>query len=199
LTGFASEQHIPELRFSAIHLIWAQPYLNLAPRWTFVRGKFSDEALAGSFAATDERGIKSPYICCQKPRSLRVLGLSKLILREPTSGLENRLPRGSSYECADHTFFTASCTLGTISEANRRMLRSVCSWVPLQAPPGPVVPRWCQNQLTQTPGRVPMPRIWHTYAGSGRVTDGTRTRALRSHNPPTSVSRRCCRLQNQLR
>jgi hypothetical protein len=28
-----------------------------------------------------------------------------------------------------------------------------------------------------------MPRIQHTYAGSGRVTDGTRTRALRSHNP----------------
>src|ERR671916_2694047 len=33
---------------------------------------------------------------------------------------------------------------------------------------------------------------------SERVTDGTRTRVLRSHNPPTSVSRRCCRLQDRL-
>ena len=32
-----------------------------------------------------------------------------------------------------------------------------------------------------------------------RVTDGTRTRALRSHNPPTSVSRCCRMLQNRHR
>jgi hypothetical protein len=66
-------------------------------------------------------------------------------------------------------------------------------------PSGSVVPRWCQNQLAQTPSRVPMPRIQYIYAGSGRVTDGTRTRALLwSHNPPTPVSRGCPMLQNQL-
>src|SRR5215212_10139955 len=33
----------------------------------------------------------------------------------------------------------------------------------------------------------------------GRVADGARTRdLLQSHNPPTSVSWRCCRLQNRL-
>src|SRR5215211_432470 len=36
------------------------------------------------------------------------------------------------------------------------------------------------------------------YPANHRVTDGTRTRALRSHNPPTSVSGRCSMLQNQL-
>jgi hypothetical protein len=30
-----------------------------------------------------------------------------------------------------------------------------------------------------------------------RVTDGTRTRDLRSHNPMSSVSRHCCMLQNR--
>src|SRR5215204_4977964 len=34
---------------------------------------------------------------------------------------------------------------------------------------------------------------------SSRVTDGARTRALWSHNPPTSVSERCRKLQNPLR
>jgi hypothetical protein len=31
-----------------------------------------------------------------------------------------------------------------------------------------------------------------------RVTDGARTRDLRSHTPPTSVSGRCQELQNRL-
>ena len=45
---------------------------------------------------------------------------------------------------------------------------------------------------------VCVPYVRFTYAGSGRVTDGARTRDLRSHNPPTPVSKRCCMLQNRL-
>jgi len=44
----------------------------------------------------------------------------------------------------------------------------------------------------------PYPRFGLTYAEYERVTEGTRTRALRSHNPPTSVSGRCRMLQNRL-
>ena len=43
-----------------------------------------------------------------------------------------------------------------------------------------------------------LPHICLTYTESKRVADGTRTRALRSHNPLTCVSMRCCTLQNQL-
>src|SRR5215208_6542435 len=46
-----------------------------------------------------------------------------------------------------------------------------------------VVSKWCQMPTRQTPKRTPLPHIWLTYAGYGRVTDGTRTRDLRSHNP----------------
>ena len=46
-----------------------------------------------------------------------------------------------------------------------------------------VVPEWCQKHLAQTPEHSLLPRIWHTYAESERVTDGARTRDLRSHNP----------------
>jgi Nucleotidyl transferase len=48
------------------------------------------------------------------------------------------------------------------------------------------------------PKPMARPRMF-SYAGSERVTDGTRTRDLRSHNPPNPVSRRCRRLQNWLR
>ncbi len=36
------------------------------------------------------------------------------------------------------------------------------------------------------------------YPANGRVTDGDRTRDLRSHNPPNPVSSCCCMLQNRL-
>jgi hypothetical protein len=65
--------------------------------------------------------------------------------------------------------------------------------------PMAVVPKWCQKHLAQTPEHPLLPRIWHTYAESERVTDGTRTRALRSHNPTTSVATGCRALQNRLR
>jgi aryl-alcohol dehydrogenase-like predicted oxidoreductase len=41
----------------------------------------------------------------------------------------------------------------------------------------------CQDALTPTTRHVPTPRIQHTYAEYERVTDGARTRDLRSHNP----------------
>src|SRR5215207_9454270 len=54
----------------------------------------------------------------------------------------------------------------------------------------------------QTPDANTMPhpilRFTFTYAESSRVTDGARTRALRSHNPSTSVAKGCCGLQNRL-
>ena len=56
-----------------------------------------------------------------------------------------------------------------------------------------------RKRPTRTPGRVPILLFRLTYAGYARVTDGTRTRALRSHNPLPSVSRCCCMLQNRLR
>ena len=65
-------------------------------------------------------------------------------------------------------------------------------------PPIAVVPEWCQKRLAQTPEHPLLPRIWHTYAESERVTDGTRTRALRSHNPPTPVATGCRALQKRL-
>ena len=61
-----------------------------------------------------------------------------------------------------------------------------------------VVPEWCQKHLAQTQEHPLLPSIWHTYAETERVTDGTRTRALRSHNPPTPVVVRCHTLQNRL-
>src|SRR5215218_2545781 len=47
-------------------------------------------------------------------------------------------------------------------------------------------------------------KAWHKcrfriYPASQRVTDGARTRDLRSHNPLSSVSERCCTLQNRLK
>jgi hypothetical protein len=46
-----------------------------------------------------------------------------------------------------------------------------------------VVSKWCQKPPTRTPHYVPILRIWLTYGKSERVTDGARTRDLRSHNP----------------
>ena len=46
-----------------------------------------------------------------------------------------------------------------------------------------VMSEWCQKPPSPTPEHTSIPRIWLTYAESKRVTDGTRTRALRSHNP----------------
>ena len=46
-----------------------------------------------------------------------------------------------------------------------------------------VVPEWCQKHLTPLSEHPLHPRFWLTYAEIKRVTDGTRTRALRSHNP----------------
>jgi PAS domain-containing protein len=70
----------------------------------------------------------------------------------------------------------------------------------------------CQNLLGYTPEAIlrltlydlgppsrSFPQIPLSYANSERVTDGARTRALRSHNPLSSVSPSCPRLQNQLR
>jgi len=57
---------------------------------------------------------------------------------------------------------------------------------------------WCQIVLVVAPRLSFVPRIRLTYAESMRVTDGTRTRALRSHNPLTPVSGRCRMLHNRL-
>jgi hypothetical protein len=46
-----------------------------------------------------------------------------------------------------------------------------------------VMPEWCQKHPAQTPKHPLLPRFRLTYAKSERVTDGTRTRDLRSHNP----------------
>jgi hypothetical protein len=46
-----------------------------------------------------------------------------------------------------------------------------------------VVSKWCQMPPRQAPTTIPTSCILHTYAEYGRVTDGTRTRDLRSHNP----------------
>jgi hypothetical protein len=50
-----------------------------------------------------------------------------------------------------------------------------------------VVSEWCQKRQTRPPPRASIPCIWLTYAESKRVTDGARTRDLRSHNPMSSV------------
>ena len=46
-----------------------------------------------------------------------------------------------------------------------------------------VVSKWCQITSRQTPTDFSLPRIRLTYAEYERVTDGARTRDLRSHNP----------------
>jgi hypothetical protein len=51
----------------------------------------------------------------------------------------------------------------------------------------------------RTPKHILLPHISLIYAECRRVTDGTRTRALRSHNPPTLGSGRCPKLQYPLR
>ena len=65
--------------------------------------------------------------------------------------------------------------------------------------PAPVVYEWCKQVRANSPHYSPLSRILHSYAGFWWVTDGTRTRTLRSHNPPTPVSRCCRMLQNRLR
>jgi len=65
-------------------------------------------------------------------------------------------------------------------------------------PPVPVVYEWCKQVRANSPHYSPLSRILHSYAGFWWVTDGTRTRTLRSHNPPTSVSRCCLKFQNRL-
>ena len=56
-----------------------------------------------------------------------------------------------------------------------------------------------QNRVGQLRNRPRLRGIRLTYAVLSRVIDGARTRDLRSHNPPTSVSERCRVLQNRLR
>src|SRR5215216_1348378 len=46
-----------------------------------------------------------------------------------------------------------------------------------------VVSKWCQTTVRRPPNPTLFPRIRRTYAVYGRVTDGARTRDLRSHNP----------------
>jgi hypothetical protein len=48
-------------------------------------------------------------------------------------------------------------------------------------------------------GNLSLSAFWAYLCRYEKVTDGTRTRALRNHNPLTPVSRRCRMLQNQLR
>jgi integrase len=48
---------------------------------------------------------------------------------------------------------------------------------------GPSHPQWCQEHPTRTLQYVSILRIWLTYGESEGVTDGARTRDLRSHNP----------------
>ena len=45
-------------------------------------------------------------------------------------------------------------------------------------PPVPVVYEWCKQVLANAPYYSPLPRILHSYAVYGRVTDGARTRDL---------------------
>ena len=56
--------------------------------------------------------------------------------------------------------------------------------------------RCCQSASTPAIQQTYIPTIRLTYAECRRVTDGARTRDLRSHNPTTSVSTccRCCRI-----
>jgi hypothetical protein len=39
-----------------------------------------------------------------------------------------------------------------------------------------VVPKWCRQHLTHTPGQLSILRFRLTHAECGRVTDGARTR-----------------------
>src|SRR5215217_7878193 len=59
--------------------------------------------------------------------------------------------------------------------------------------------RWCQVASALCLRSPPSQNIGLIYAESARVTDGIRTRDLRSHNPPTSVAWGCPLLQNRLR
>jgi hypothetical protein len=59
-------------------------------------------------------------------------------------------------------------------------------------------PEWCQSTSTPAIRHDPILQIHLTYAEQMRVTDGARTRALRSHNPLSSVSRRRHMLHKQL-
>jgi hypothetical protein len=63
----------------------------------------------------------------------------------------------------------------------------------------PAKPEWCQKTPVAEQEPSSLPSFPLTYAELKRVTDGARTRDLRSHNPPTSVSGRCRTLQNRLR
>ena len=47
-------------------------------------------------------------------------------------------------------------------------------------------------------GNLSLPACSAYLYGFVRVTDGARTRDLRSHNPTTPVSGCCCMLQNRL-
>ena len=66
------------------------------------------------------------------------------------------------------------------------------------ASPPPVVSRWCQYASTPATRQIPIPLILLIYAESEMVADGSRTRNLQSHNPPTPISRRCHTSQNSL-
>jgi hypothetical protein len=66
-------------------------------------------------------------------------------------------------------------------------------------PPVPVVYEWCKQVLANATYYSPLQSIRHTYAESARVTDGARTRDLRSHNPMSSVSGCCPTSQKPLR
>src|SRR5215211_9233019 len=58
------------------------------------------------------------------------------------------------------------------------------------------------SSVHQVPGSVFAAFAEYAYPLRGllyeSVTDGARPRGLRSHNPPTPVSKRCCMLQNRL-
>jgi hypothetical protein len=60
---------------------------------------------------------------------------------------------------------------------------------------GHAVPSYSPAGCTGNPSHS---AFWAYLCRSEKVTDGARTRALRSHNPPTPVSGRCRMLQNRL-
>src|SRR5215204_1729678 len=77
---------------------------------------------------------------------------------------------------------------------------SICFRVPTRLAKQSMCDSNCrQNRVGQRRNRPRRRGIRLTYAVLSRVTDGTRTRALRSHNPLTFVSGRCSMLQNRLR
>ena len=60
---------------------------------------------------------------------------------------------------------------------------------------------WVLSLLAQGGQAVEVPPVegqTHVLPANERVTDGARTRDLRSHNPPTPVSERSCTLQKRL-